>query len=176
MAKILLFEDDPNAIMLAEFAIEDAGHELIAKAESITKAQHVLRRLLLSEIEADVLLLDGNLDRNDRQKEFRFTPFSGGISEQQTSRKQAFSRQKPVESNEIVIPPDAGHWFGADARMVKRIMETCGIEIPIIGISGDSMEKSGVEVDYDLGKMFLDMHDPSVRLNNAIESVLNNQE
>lgn len=149
MARVLLFEDDPNMVMLAGFAIEDSGHELVATADSITKAQGFLAQLIRNEIQADVLLLDGNLDRSDKPSTFRV--------------------------DGLVVEPDNGRSLYADARMITNIIAKSELNLPTIGISGDEMELNGVTVDYDLGKMFLGRPNPAEELNTAINAVLHKQ-
>ena len=173
MARLLLFEDNPDAIMLAQFAIEDSKHELVGTAESLTKAQNYLAQLITKEFEADILLLDGNLDKHDIPKPFSFTlPRDEGT----VKSKRIFGRDRDVDSYEVTIEPEPNYSFGSDARMIKQIIEAAGLQIPIIGISSNEMTDSGVTVDFDLKKEGLYKHDAADTLNEVIDLLLHNRQ
>jgi hypothetical protein len=150
MANLLIFEDDAEIIYEhIKPAIQETAHEIVGCADSLLRAQEYISKMLSHEIEVDVILLDGTLDPNKRPTEFRHTfPLDGT----EPTKKGLFGRVKAPQPREVVLAHEYGLGRGRDARIIKKILEVCEIEVPIIGISGDSMEEIGVEVDIDLGK------------------------
>lgn len=163
MANVLVFEDYYETIDDIHQALSGTTHEVVGVADSLLSAQQYISQIVSREIDVDVLLLDGNLDAKNTPHEFRHTfPLDGT----EPIKKTLFGKVKPPQPREIIVPNEE-QGFGAHARMVKKILEACDISLPIIGISGDSMDRSGVEVDIDLGKSRL-----GDRLVPAIESLV----
>jgi hypothetical protein len=166
MANILVFEDYDGALDIIHLSLSDTPHEIVGEATTLQHAQDFISRMISRDIEVDVLLLDGNLDTNNRPAEFRHVfPLDGT----EPTKKSVFGKAKPPQPREVIIP-NLERGPGKDARMIKKILETCGVTVPIIGISGDTMAANRVDVDYDLGKT-----DIISGLVSAIETVISNR-
>jgi hypothetical protein len=148
MANVLLIEDFDSSIMAVQQIIDESEHTFIGYADTITRTQTFLSKIISKEISVDVLLLDGNLGNKDPSRSLtHIFP----IDESAKPTKRLLRKPLLPQAREITVRPDGQRSFGADARMIKEFMKLCDIEIPIIGMSGESMEKSGVSVDYDYG-------------------------
>ena len=113
--------------------------------------------MALHDVEAEYVLLDGNLDR--MQEIFRFTP-AGMELPPQPKKKWYQGNKEPVNHHEIVVGPNQGFqeegmefpiMFGADCRQIAPIIRACSIPVCIIGASGDPAKEWRGDVDYDLG-------------------------
>ncbi len=148
MSSVLLFEDSLATVLGVHETLRDTRFEIVGEADSLFRAQQFLSQIISKELEVDVLLLDANLSKQNQPTEFRHTfPLDGS----EPIKKNIFGKAKLVVPKEIVIP-NVEHGLGGDARMIRKIMNTCGIDIPVIGISGDPMEINHVEVSIDIGK------------------------
>jgi CheY-like chemotaxis protein len=63
-ARVVVIEDNPIPRRIVRAALETNGHQIVAEAASMEQAMEVIGRLAINELEADVILLDGNLDSN----------------------------------------------------------------------------------------------------------------
>ncbi len=61
MKRIVHFEDDAEWRELVREAVEESPHELIAQADSLPSSLTILNQMQSGEIEADTVILGGNL-------------------------------------------------------------------------------------------------------------------
>jgi len=62
-ARVIIVEDEPDWQELAADFITDAGHSVVGSALNIDAARLLIHAIAKGEIEADVVVLDGNLTR-----------------------------------------------------------------------------------------------------------------
>jgi len=148
MAKIIVFEDGPKILKI--IGEELRNHEIVATGQTLSQAFAILGQLACGEVEADIILLDGNLKSERHDPVYHFEPTFPATP--LPKNRQLTQRPGVTNSQENVIRGSSYEEPGRDAKAIVAIMQRCDITAKIIGISGDSMDDFGVEVDYDLTK------------------------
>ena len=147
MAKIVVFED--SRVILDIIKVELAGHEIVGWGETLAEAFSVLGQLACGDLEADFVLVDGNLKVDEVDPVFRFASPSLTIT---------------PENNRLHVPLSAANRAeirgssygqpgrGRDAKAIIDFMQLQNIITQTVGISADPMHYNGVRVDIDLTK------------------------
>lgn len=145
MPKLIIFEDDPSE--RAEIHGEvDGAHQVVAEAETLSEAFRVIGNIAVEALSADVLLLDGNLRPENPPAIFRRSDYLPPV--ENSSRR--FFRRRAAEQTEF-FRSDYDSFFD-DASIIIDVLRSCGIEIPIIGISSLPMKTLGINVDLEIPK------------------------
>ncbi len=192
MSRLVVIEDTPRYQTAVFAAVAETDHSIVRTAWDLPQAHQALTDLALGELEADYLLVDGNLGaRASENLEFRFTPPGKelppivepvlyvptraplrkgwrGVADWAVDKAldKAAELIKPTapastlpptprfNPNEVVVGyKSEGPQIQADGRQVCRIVRALGLDVEIIGISGDEASHWGGDVDYDLTKM-----------------------
>lgn len=152
MAKIVVFEDGPKILQIIEDQLH--MHEIVAIGQTLSQAFTILGQLACGEVEADIVLIDGNLRQERHDPVFYFEPSAPDTPPQ---KSHLIARQPVViSSDENAAHGSSYEQPGRDAKAIVDIMQRCNIMAQTIGIAGDPMDDNGVEVDYDLTKNHLD--------------------
>jgi hypothetical protein len=131
MARIVVFEDNRDFLGIIDTVLQQ--HEIVAIGETYAEAITILGRLACGEVEADVIVLDGNLRGNGPTTLFAQRPIVPGSVEN-------------VISGSLYEQPMR------DAKAIVDIIDHYGMMVKIIGLSAETMLDKGVEVDTDLTK------------------------
>ena len=148
MAKIVVFEDNPQILKI--IGDELRNHDIVAIGQTLSRAFAILGQLACGEVEADFVLLDGNLRSERHDPVFNFGPAYPNT----TPRKSRLLAQHTAV-NLLVNNAVHGSSYeqpGRDAKAIVDVMQRCNIMAQTIGIGGNTMDYNGVEVDYDLTK------------------------
>lgn len=146
MANILVFEGTFWPAEAIYEMIIDSPHEQIGHAKNLQEVEQYISRIALGALDVDVLLLGDNLSKGNAYRALRFQP--NRISSQSPLKKLFRNKNSPV----VHVEPD-GYPIHEDARMIRTFMKACGVTVPTIGISEQSMSQNGVDVDYDFGEL-----------------------
>ena len=191
MSRLVVIEDTLETQLEVVAAIKGTEHSNVRTVWDLPQAHQTLIDLALGDLEADYLLVDGNLGaRASDNLEFRFTPpgmelppiVEPTISVPTKAPKRRGWRgvvdlavdkaldaavdliKSPAPTpvtppaprhnpHEIVVGyMSEGPQIQADGRQVCRIVRALGLDVQIIGISGDDASYWGGDVDYDLTK------------------------
>jgi len=148
MAKIVVFED--NHFIKEIIGLELSEHQIIASGDTLSQAFEILGQLACGEIEADFVLVDAHLRRENHDPVYHFDFPSLEIS----PAKNRLHQPLPIDNNpsEDAIRGSSYDQPGRDAKAIIDFMQRSGITARTVGISADSMQYNGVDVDHDLTK------------------------
>ncbi len=171
MANVILFEDYPSVIEDVESALDEGGHVLVAKAETIQGAFRILRQLIDGVIETDFIIVDGNL-RDETVKDDPALPGSRnlrpqfryehpGVTERIFLRDKPWKRKHALFVPKVTIFEPEQYRYQAHGRVIVDIVKQTGLTAKTIGFSLDPLD--GVPLDLD------DLAKNPWMLNRAIE-------
>lgn len=147
MAKIVVFEDSYSIQEIIRLELSE--HE-ITFADTLSGAFQILGQLACGEIEADFVLVDAHLRRENHDPVYHFDFPSLEIS----PAKNRLHQPLPIVNNhgEDAIRGSSYDQPGRDAKAIVDFIQRSGITAQTVGISADSMRHNGVDVDHDLTK------------------------
>lgn len=118
-ARVAIIEDDEVFRNMTKRNLEATGHQVVAEASTRQEALSLVEQMAAGEVEADVILLDGNLTETDTYEDARV------IAEQLknagvTSVVLGFSLGSLLE-HDIEVSADVGKRWGRVAAAIEAI-------------------------------------------------------
>lgn len=145
MAKVVLFEDAETHSTAVSGLLANNGHELVANEASIQGALNVMSSLILDEVEADFLVVDGNLVDSDFAAFAEVESRRGNSRPKQTvwpsiSFVEPFGEQITMAVDSTLKTRQAPH-----GQLLVDVAHAAMLDVTIIGFVPGDTQINGIE-------------------------------